>query len=557
MEVFSSANGQIPSLDWAYSFGGSLSERGRSIAIDNSGNLYVTGNFSGTVDFDPGPNTHLESSNGDTDIFIQKITPNGGLLWVKTIGSTGEDIGRYIEVDAMGNIILSGRFQGTVDFDPGPGVSNASAPGTKNIYVLKLDGQGNFQWVKTFGGNPVSTWNDARSVVTDLLGNVYLFGNFQGTVDLDPGPGVSLHTSNGWTEVFCLKLDPNGDLVWANVYGSNGYDHARMIDIDDSGHIYLTGRFEGTVDFDYGPGVAQLTSNGGIDVFIQKLDTAGNHVWAHAIGGPQDDFSESINVSGSGDIYVTGKYRSTVDLDPTSGSSLHSSNGGDDIYVLKLGNNGSFKWARTVGGSGEERGMSIHVNQQDQLMITGLFNSTMDFDPGPGSTILSSNGMRDCFVLSLDNNGNFVWAFAMGSVYDDIGMFVTSDNSNMFYLTGAFDDVADFDPGSPVFNLTTNGNEDVFVARYSFEATAVNDPGNESSFIVYPNPTSGVLYGRINSRTEIRKAWISDVAGKLVEELATNRSGSFYVDLTIEPGIYFINILEESGDLTTDKFIVQ
>ena len=226
-------------------------------------------------------------------IFNSAFSQN--LQWAKQI--SGDGIGNaslVITIDASENVYTIGSFAGTVDFDPGSGVFNLTATGNSDIFINKLDASGNFVWVKSFGGPEYDT---GRSIVLDSSGNIYTTGTFGGTADFDPGLGVYNLTTSGIADgVFISKLDASGNFVWAKKIGGGCYCDYYFIAVDGTGNVYTTGSFDGTQDFDPGPGVFNLTSTGWSDTFISKLDSAGNFVWAKRIGGVDICESHSIVV---------------------------------------------------------------------------------------------------------------------------------------------------------------------------------------------------------------------------------------------------------------------
>lgn len=225
-----SATVRIPK-GWARTWGGTELTEGFSIAIDGSGNAYITGYFQGTVDFDPGPGLDNHTSNGDDDVFLSKFDPNGNFIWSRSWGGLELDMGYAVAVDGSGNAYVTGRFLGTVDFDPGPGVDNHTAIGGWNTFLSKLDSNGNFVWARTWGGEPDSHMN-GFSVAIDIFGCVYVTGEFgDRTADFDPGPGVDNHTSNGDGDAFLSKFDSNGIFVWARTWGGSVWDQGRSVHV--------------------------------------------------------------------------------------------------------------------------------------------------------------------------------------------------------------------------------------------------------------------------------------------------------------------------------------
>jgi len=451
-------------LEWVKQMGGISDDLGSSITTDDNGNVYSTGKFDGTVDFDPGPTTLNLTSVGSKDIFIQKLDTAGNLLWVKQIGGTSFDFGKSITTDVSDNVYTTGRFYGTVDFDPGVGIFNLTSSGDFDIFILKLDAAGNLLWIKQMGG----TSNDeGYSIITDAGGNVYTTGWFKGTADFDPGAVITNLTSAGEEDIFILKLSPAGNLLWVKQMGGTYYDKGFSITTDAISNVYTTGYFYGTVDFDPGAGTANLTSANYQDIFIQKLDSSGNFLWAKKMGSTLDDEGNSITTDPSGNVYTTGYFYGTVDFDPGVGITNLTSTEKSDIFIQKLDGSGNLLWAKKIGGSSYDEGRSITTDAVGNVYTTGSFGSIVDFNPGAGNTNLTSAGASDIFIQKLDGAGNFLWAKKMGGTSVDYGHSITTDADGNVYTTGFFGDTADFDPGAGTTNLTSVAYDDIFIQKLS------------------------------------------------------------------------------------------
>ncbi len=462
------------SFDWAKQFAGTTEGAGYAIISDASGNTYTTGFFSGTRDFDPGSAVFNLTAIGTGDIFISKLDSSGNLVWVKQMKGTNYGHANAITLDLMGNIYATGSFTHTVDFDPGPGIFDLSTEGRLNVFILKLDNDGNFIWAKQLvgvAGAPVST---AFSLHVDVAGNVITTGLFAYTVDFDPGPGVfNLSAASGNSiPTFILKLNSNGNFVWAKQIGgtlskSIGY----AVITDAAGNIYTTGYFSAdinsTFDFDPGPGIYNLTPVAGVDIFISKLDAAGNFIWARQMGGSLFEEGKSMTIDASGNLYISGYFEATVDFDPGPNVFNLSAFGKKDIFITKLGVDGNFAWAKQIGGTDFDEGKSIALDRIGNIYVAGYFNETVDFDPGNSIYNLTSAGMYDMFILKLDNNGDFKWAKRIGGEFVDGATAIHVDATAHLYATGYFEDLVDFDPGQGVFNLNTSGNKDIFVLKLS------------------------------------------------------------------------------------------
>jgi hypothetical protein len=302
-----------------------------------------------------------------------------------------------------------------------------------------------------------------KAIAVDGDGNVYVQGSFTGTIDADPGPGEALLTSAGGNDYFVSKYGASGGLLWAVRMGGAESDSnfGDDIGVDGSGNVYVTGRFRGTADF----GSFTLTSQGQTDAFVAKLDTGGSVMWAVRLGtgndvsGGLDETSAGLAVDSSGSVYTTGWfYRET-------------------IFVAKHDTNGNLLWLRQMGQptSGGGYAYDIALDGSGNAYITGKFSGQVDFNPGSGTFALTSTKVRgladnwDAFAVSLDNGGNFRWAFNVTGDKNDEGRGIAVDGSGNIYLAGNFASTAnDFDPGKSKTTLSNAGGfSDIFVAKYS------------------------------------------------------------------------------------------
>jgi len=441
-----------------------LSDIGRSVAVDGSGNVYVVGEFQGTVDFDPGPGTTNLISAGNQDIFFAKYDATGNLVYARAIGGTSTDIGYGIAVDGSGNVYVTGVFIGTVDFDPGAGTVSLNSAGNYDIFFSKYDASGNYVYARRLGG----TLSDfGYSIAVDGSGNVYVTGVFRGTVDFDPGAGTVSLTSAGNSDIFFAKYDASGNYLYARRLGGTNIDAASAIVVDGSGNVYVTGNFNGTVDFDPGAGTVNLTSAGSDDIFFAKYNASGNYVYARAIGGTSTDVGNGIKVDGSGNVYVTGYFNGTVDFDPGAGTVNLISAGNQDIFFAKYDASGNYVYAKTLGGTSSDFGYGIAVDGSSNVYVTGVFFGTGDFDPGAGTANLISSGNQDIFFAKYDASGNYVYAKALGGTSTDFSLAMALDGSGNLYVTGYFSGTADFDPSTGVASLAANNPEDIFFTKYT------------------------------------------------------------------------------------------
>ncbi|MBK8618544.1 MAG: SBBP repeat-containing protein [Anaerolineales bacterium] len=453
---------------WAKGIGGTGVDVGYRIAVDLSGNVYTTGFFSGTVDFDPSVGVFNITNEGSNDIFVSKLNSSGDFVWAKSMGGTSSDEGHDITVDSSGNVYITGTFSNTVDFDPGVGIANLTSAGSVDIFVSKLDNNGNFLWAKSVGGTGYDTVYDS---IVDSSGNVYTTGFFSGTADFDPEAGVTNLTSVGSGDIFVSKMNSSGNFVWAKSMGGTTDDGGFGITVDSSSNVYITGAFSGTAVFNPGIATVSLTSVGNVDIFICKLDSSGDFLWAKGMGGIDYEQSNSIIIDTSGNIYITGYFKSTVDFDPGAGTSNLTSMGSGDVFISKLDNTGDFVWARSMGKTGYDQGMGITVDSNGNVYTTGVFSDIVDFDPGAGISNLTSAGAYDIFVSKLNHNGSFIWAKRTGGIAYDGSGGIAVGTSGDIYTIGFYSYSADFDPGTGTSSLTSAGDNDIFISKLENDIT--------------------------------------------------------------------------------------
>ena len=394
-------------------------------------------------------------------ITIQVNAQDPSFEWARSAGVSNNDYGNSITTDDLNNVYITGRFDGVVDFDPGAGISTLTSNGGSDIFIQKLDSDGNFIWAKSMGG----TASDyGLSITTDASNNVYATGRFSRTVDFDPSTSTANLTSVGSFDIFVLKLDKNGNFEWAKSFGGSSGDYGYSVSINNSNQVLITGYFRNTVDFDPSTNTFNLISKGGYDIFIEKLDSDGNFIWAKSVGGTASDYGYSIISDRFDNIYISGRYSSTVDFDPNVGTFNSTAVGGTDVYIEKLDANGNFIWVKTIEGTSNGYGNSLDIDTSGNILLTGRFRGTMDFDPSSSNFNITAVSY-DIFIQKLDQNGDFIWAKSFTGSGSNEGNYLRTDKAGNIYVTGRFENSADFDPGASTLNLTAIGDNDIFIAK--------------------------------------------------------------------------------------------
>ena len=467
-------------LFWAKKAGGPSTDEGNGIAVDGSGNSYVTGRFQGTSVFGPGEAGQTSiAAGGLVDIFVAKYDPDGLLVWVKKAGGEGTNEGHAITVDSSGNSYVTGFFQNTATFGPGEGneTTLVAQGGNADVFVAKYNSSGLLQWVKQAGsGNGVvgvgSSTEQGLGIGIDAS-NVYVTGFFQSTnVVFGPGEAgeVTLSVPGGGREIFLAKFAASdGTFAWVRNAGGVGDDEGHAIAVDSSGNSHITGMFQQTATF----GASNVVSSGNNEIFVAKYDTSGTLVWVKRAGGGSSDEGRGIALDSSGKSYVTGWFIGTsVTFGPGEGNQtvLSAGHGNDtDIFVASFNTDGTLAWARRAGGlSGSsgpsvDQGQGIATDSDGNSYVTGYFNNTAAF----GATSVTASGVQeDIFVATYTSAGSLIWVRRAGGTDRDESYAVAVRNREA-HLTGRIQGPSViFGLGETNQTTLSTTAADIFVAKY-------------------------------------------------------------------------------------------
>ncbi|MBI4661812.1 MAG: SBBP repeat-containing protein [Verrucomicrobia bacterium] len=415
------------SLLWARKAGGTGNDEGLGIAVDASGNCYVTGFFTSTAAF--GDSTLTGA--GGAEIFVAKYDTAGTLLWARKAGGSADDFANGIAVDAQSNCYVTGNFSRSAIF----GNTTLTSTGGSDTFVAKYDSSGNLLWVKQAGG---IDGDSGIGIAVDGANNCYVTGRFQslarfGNFDL---------RSVGW-DIFLVRYDSAGNVLWAKRLGGNQDDEGRGIALDAAGNCYVTGGFAGTGSF----GNTTLTSRGATDVFLAKYDRDGTPLWARIAGGSGDDLGYGIAVDLAGNSYITGDFASVA----TFGNLSPTSRGGQDVFVAKHDNLGNLLWVRQAGGTDDDFGNAVAVDAASRVYLTGEFKGRSAFD----ETLLVSFGSFDAFVAKLVPAGEIATAPTITGLIPETG----APGTLVTIVGSRFDDAIDvkFGDVSAGFIVVTSG----------------------------------------------------------------------------------------------------
>lgn len=527
---------------WAIAGNGPFTiDEASGCATDASGNVFITGN-SQSQPFTLGSQTI--TSPGYDMPYIAKIDPNGNTLWIKNSGGAGVNSFRNsICTDPNGNAIITGNFYGTTITFGSYTLASANAS-TEDLYVVKYDPSGNVLWAKQAGGNS----NDlSYSVTSDLNGNVYLTGYFRSPTIVF---GSYTLTNSGLANVFIVKYDPSGNVIWAKSAGDLGFDVGSAVTTDSNGNVYLSGQFSSsTITF----GSTVLLQTGANNMFLVKYDSSGNVLWAK-----RSVSAGNINISGItadplGNLYLIGH---TADGSPVFFDSYsdNSSVQGNAFFV-KYNNSGNALWVKSVSAN-SSKGWAICSNVNSVNIIGGFTGTSISF--GAINVNITSSLSDPLYIATYDLNGNAVFgaAFEYGG-NDQSGICV--DNSCNVFVTGENSSpTSSFSFGS--ITLPPLSHEDVFVAKLSFNCpiTGIELASKSNENIsIFPNPNNGAFTININNEIQNGEFVLINSLGQKIYSQKIERGINNLSVNDVSDGLYHYYILQNKQQQNSGNFIIK
>lgn len=523
-------------LEWAGQIEGTYHSPVQSLCVDPTGDLLCTGFFQGTTDFDLGPGVDpLLAPNAEQYIYVAKYQPNGELQWAEKFGSgtPSTTYGTNIATDDSGAIFVTGNFCGVGDFDPGPGSLMLDAVGYDgfnypDVFAMKLDGSGGLIWAVQLGD---SSSDYSRDMILDHDGNVILAINIADTVDMDPGPGIDILYNQYFQEVVLVKLDPNGALLWYRDLGGSEAYPSMSLTSDALGNIWVA-------------------TNG----HLRKYDPLGNQL----LDEPLASITNDAAVDMMGNVYLTGSFTGTADMDPGSGQFNLSAVGWYDLFCMKLNADGDFQWAVQLGSSAQTFAVDVEIEGSGDILISGGYEASLDLDPGPGVFMASYQGGREALIIRLDSAGLFQEAMTLSGAGDQFLFGCAPAGPSQWIAYGGFEESFDVDAGPGVVTMTCDTYSDGLIARYASGSSYIPVAPVEGAMVVYPTPTSGLI-SVTGLPLEAREVILVNAMGEELDRRTLGQPSSLIeMDLSAHPdGPYWIRVTTSNATFTEPVILVR
>lgn len=445
----------VLSLSYSTYLGGSGDDYGHGIAVDSSGNIYITGQTS-SEDFSSA-NSYQSTNARYIDAFVTKLSSSGALVYSTYLGGNDIDYGSGIAVDSSGNAYITGRTIST-NFPTTSGVSQTRSGGSYDAFVAKLDSSGSLVYSTYLGGAGIDF---GFGIAVDSSGNAHITGQ-TGSSNFPMADTLQTTAGGGLNDAFVTKLNSSGRLVYSTYLGGDGSDTATGIAVDSSGNAYITGSTDSS-NFPTANAL-QTVKKRYSDAFVTKLNSSGAALYSTYLGGNNDDYGLGVAADSSGNAYITGLTSSTDFA--TAGAYQTSRSGNYDAFVTKLSASGLLVYSTYLGGSGNDQGNGIAVDSSGKVHIAGMTSSS-NFPISNAAQASFGEGFNDAFATALDASGSApVWSTYLGGSGDDYVSGIAADSSGNAYVTGRTYST-NFSTTSGAYQTTNKGAYDAFVVKLS------------------------------------------------------------------------------------------
>ena len=521
-------------ISWVTTFD-SESAVTKSVTVDQDGFIYSLTDFKGSLTL----NGTTINSEGETDILVTIQHPDGSIIWYKHFTGANYDFGTDIQLDNNEDLVILGNYSAEISLEENN--SNAvldfqNSSAEAEAFITKFNKNGNFIWAKKF---TTAQNSYIHELAFDSNNNYYFNGNFQNEVDLDPSQNDVILTNQDGSG-FIVALDEDGEYLRHIQHKRASF---KSIDIHDN-TLYTAGTFSDSVSFDNGG--TWLYGTQSSDLFISRFDLDGTFQEASVFGGNGFDHISCIRVSSNGNIILTGDFSNTCNFSIDGGTTELTTHGSTDAFVVSYNPNQSINWIKQLGGNNEDYGITISINNTDEILIAMSGKNTVSSDLFSTPIITNANS-RDVFISKLSEDGSVLWNYMVNSAgYDQINQ-VFFDDFGSHYIAGQFGGEVNFNPsGTAIIKDILSGSEGSgYLVKGGISTLSIQENKNQT-FIVYPNPSSEFFTLENNNlSTNYSEYQILDLTGKLILKNAIVSNRQTIPVTLLNNGLYFVQLLGE------------
>lgn len=517
---------QAQSYVWAKGEGGIGNDAANSIAVDDFGNTYITGNLAGMAEF---TGTTIQGA-GLYDVILVKYNLFGNLMWAKSFGGIGNDQGNALKYK-NGYLYMAGAYEDTATFLPNGSIISK---GEADAFVAKFDLDGNLVWLNHGGG---ANFDYAAGVDADDDGNVYVCGTYETSAAFDT---TILSTTNLFSESFIAAYDANGSLLWAKTTKGSTTNLITGLSYANNS-LYITGFFGGSFKMDNSTLNSATPS---YDILLGRLDLNGDVIWLKRAGSTYEDAANTIAANENGTVAIAGYFAGTAAFDGNTVTYLDY----NDVFTAQYDSAGNNLWVRAGKGGQLDVAFGLTSDEDGNIFTTGMFENSIDFD----GNILNGNG-RDVFLNSYDSYGNLRWISSAGGIQTECGLGIALKPNSNVALCGYYLHTCSFG------NITIDyaNNNDLFIAEYDPPSvSAVKEPVSDVNFAVFPTVCSNCSQLHVKSSLTLPyRLQLYDVSGRLVTEQTS--VGETAVNVAgFLPGVYLL-CMTDTGGRHTARFIIE
>jgi len=496
-------------------FGSTGNDNALGVDTDPSGNIYTVGSFVGTVDFDPSPALFNLTARGSQDGFVTKFDPSGNFLWAKSIGAAGNSVAvNGVTVGDAGNVYIAGQFRGTVYINSSDTSTGVFTSTTHAGFFAEFSTVGNYLWSKSIAGTGDAP---AVAIALDSANNsIYIAGRMIGQIFFNSSDtSTNSVTSTGSdTNIYLAKYSTTGTYAWANAYSGNG--SAKVVNrvaVDGSGNVYIAGQNYGTINFTPSTGsLPHSVTAGQVDPFIAKFNSQGLNIWAHAFNRVPSNgnvFANGMTVDNDGNVYVTGVFSASLNLNPLTGTATITTRGGASQFLVKMDTNRSVLWGKVIGGTapGSTSGREVTVDASGNVYTTGTFSGTTYFNADDTSTGVLTSATQAMFISKYNSSGNYTWANMVRGTGAVAANSITVAANGSVFAAGQFAGTVSLGSTACPVSIVSKGSNDLLV--YGLDRNGFQFPVGPPVFDTL-TVTSGFTTGGTTTRFNGLNLWCTN-----------------------------------------------